>query len=181
MAPEVMCRQNHGVAVDYFAVGVIIYEIMFGVRPYLGKSRKEIRDQILAKQIQIKKDDIPCGWSNEASDFVNHLLQRKPVSRLGLNGPEEVKQHPWIRDVNWNRIKNKSLISPYIPNEDEDNFDDRLQIDNDPWKDADSEAIKEGTLLLQNNSTQELFNGYIYDISQSNTNTEATIKNKPNN
>lgn len=44
LAPEVMCRQNHGVAVDYFAVGVIAYECMLGRRPYLGKSRKEIRD-----------------------------------------------------------------------------------------------------------------------------------------
>jgi len=44
MSPEVMCRQNHGVAADYFAVGVIAYEFMIGRRPYLGKSRKEIRD-----------------------------------------------------------------------------------------------------------------------------------------
>ena len=51
MAPEVMCRQNHGVAVDYFAVGVIGYECMMGKRPYVGKTRKEIRDHILAKQI----------------------------------------------------------------------------------------------------------------------------------
>jgi serine/threonine protein kinase len=46
-----MCRQNHGVAVDYFAMGVIGYECMFGKRPYLGKNRKEIRDHILAKQV----------------------------------------------------------------------------------------------------------------------------------
>ena len=44
MAPEVMCRQNHGVAADYFAVGVIIYECMNGKRPYIGKSRREIRE-----------------------------------------------------------------------------------------------------------------------------------------
>jgi len=49
MAPEVMCRQNHGVAVDYFALGVIVFECIFGFRPYRGKCRKEIRDQILAK------------------------------------------------------------------------------------------------------------------------------------
>ena len=49
MAPEVMCRQNHGVAVDYFAMGVIAYECMFGKRPYHGKDRKEIRDHILSK------------------------------------------------------------------------------------------------------------------------------------
>lgn len=39
MAPEVMCRQNHGVAVDYFALGVIVFECIFGFRPYRGKSR----------------------------------------------------------------------------------------------------------------------------------------------
>ena len=44
IAPEVMCRQNHGIAADYYAVGVIGYECMFGARPYLGKNRKEIRD-----------------------------------------------------------------------------------------------------------------------------------------
>ena len=49
MAPEVMCRQNHSYAVDYFAVGVIGYEFMLGRRPYVGKTRKEIRDMIFAK------------------------------------------------------------------------------------------------------------------------------------
>jgi serine/threonine protein kinase len=51
MAPEVMCRQNHNCSVDYFAVGVMAYECMYGRRPYIGKSRKEIRDHILSKQI----------------------------------------------------------------------------------------------------------------------------------
>lgn len=42
-------------------------------RPYVGKSRKEIRDQILAKQVQIKKNEIPDGWSLEAADFINRV------------------------------------------------------------------------------------------------------------
>jgi serine/threonine protein kinase len=87
MAPEVMCRQNHGVAVDFFALGVIAYEFMTGRRPYTGKSRKEIRDQIFQKQICLKKSDLPPGWSMEAADFINKTLQRKPSNRLGLNGP----------------------------------------------------------------------------------------------
>jgi serine/threonine protein kinase len=48
MAPEVMCRQNHTYAVDYFALGVIGYEFMLGRRPYVGKTRKEIRDMMFA-------------------------------------------------------------------------------------------------------------------------------------
>jgi serine/threonine protein kinase len=50
MAPEVMCKNNHGIAADYFAIGVIAWECMNGRRPYQGKSRREIRDAILAKQ-----------------------------------------------------------------------------------------------------------------------------------
>ena len=73
MAPEVMCRQNHGVASDYFAVGVIAHEIMMKFRPYIGKNRKEIRDLILAKQIQITQEEIPKGWTVEAADFVNKV------------------------------------------------------------------------------------------------------------
>ena len=44
MAPEVMCRKNHGLVSDIFAVGVIAYECMNGRRPYVGRTRKEIRD-----------------------------------------------------------------------------------------------------------------------------------------
>jgi len=74
MAPEVMCRQNHGVAADYFAVGVIAYECMLGRRPYQGKSRKEIRDQILMKQACVKPHELPIGWSIDAIDFINKVF-----------------------------------------------------------------------------------------------------------
>ena len=87
MAPEVMCKQNHGYAVDYFALGVILYEMMLGRRPYTGKNRKEIRDRIFDKQVCIIKAEIPEGWSIEAADFINKLIQRKPALRLGLQGP----------------------------------------------------------------------------------------------
>ena len=69
-----MCRLNHGVAVDYYALGVIAYECMMGRRPYLGRSRREIRDQILLKQVQIKAGDVPKGWSYEVVDFINRVF-----------------------------------------------------------------------------------------------------------
>ena len=73
MAPEVMCKNNHGIAAEYFAVGVIAWECMFGRRPYQGKSRKEIRDAILAKQAHIRKNEVPEGWDVEAADFINKV------------------------------------------------------------------------------------------------------------
>lgn len=74
MAPEVMCAQNHTIAVDYFALGVLAFEFMFGYRPYLGKSRKEIKEKIMAKQVQIRRHEIPMDWSTESADFVNRVI-----------------------------------------------------------------------------------------------------------
>jgi len=74
MAPEVMCKQNHGIAVDYFALGAIMCEFMTGHRPYQGKTRKEIREQILSKQVIIKKSDVTEPWSNESFDLVNAVF-----------------------------------------------------------------------------------------------------------
>lgn len=64
---------------------------------------------MLSRQAQIKKKDKPSDWSNEAMDFVNHLIQRKPFNRLGNNGPEEVMSHPWFQDMDWDRLKRKQI------------------------------------------------------------------------
>ena len=124
MAPEVMRGQNHSHAVDFFAVGVIGYEFMLGRRPYIGKSRKEIKEQMMAKQAQIKPEDIPYGWSEESADFINNLLQRKPELRLGITGARELKEHPWLKYFPWNDLMNKKIISPFIPDK-RDNYDKR--------------------------------------------------------
>jgi len=122
MAPEVMNGRNHTIAVDYFALGVIGYELMMRKRPYLGKNRKEIKEKIMSHQVQVKKNMVPQGWSVESADFINRLLQRKPANRLGLRGPTEVKEHPWIRDFDWKNLYLGNLKAPFLPKK-ADNFD----------------------------------------------------------
>eukprot|EP00340_Litonotus_pictus_P001372 CAMPEP_0170525474 /NCGR_PEP_ID=MMETSP0209-20121228/10949_1 /TAXON_ID=665100 ORGANISM="Litonotus pictus, Strain P1" /NCGR_SAMPLE_ID=MMETSP0209 /ASSEMBLY_ACC=CAM_ASM_000301 /LENGTH=457 /DNA_ID=CAMNT_0010814755 /DNA_START=199 /DNA_END=1572 /DNA_ORIENTATION=- len=124
MAPEVMCGLNHTHAVDFFALGVMSYEFMMGVRPYLGKSRREIKEKVMAKQARIKSQDIPEGWSVEAADFTNRLLQRKPANRLGLLGTSEIKEHPWLKGYRWKDLYDKKLQAPFIP-KNQDNFDSK--------------------------------------------------------
>ena len=83
MAPEVMKGRNHSFPVDFFAIGVIGYEFMIGTRPYVGKNRKEIKEQMLSKAVVINEDNIASGWSQESADFINKLLERKESKRLG--------------------------------------------------------------------------------------------------
>jgi serine/threonine protein kinase len=123
-----MCRQNHTFSVDFFALGVIVYELMLGKRPYHGRSRKEIRDEVLAKQAQIKKNEIPDNWSIEAADFVNRMIQRKPTSRLGHNCSDEIRRHPWLRNFPWDRLYSKSLLAPFVPYIDHSLTDHQIQV-----------------------------------------------------
>ena len=60
---------------------------VFPQRPYIGKSRKEIRDHILSKQIQIKRNDIPRGWTIEAADFVNKVSATHALEFSALKIP----------------------------------------------------------------------------------------------
>ena len=122
MAPEVMNGQNHTIAVDYFALGVIGYELMMRKRPYIGKNRKEIKEKIMSHQVQVKKNMVPQGWSVESADFINRLLQRKPANRLGLRGPTEVKEHLWFKGYDWKNLYLGKLKAPFLPKKG-DNFD----------------------------------------------------------
>ena len=88
---------------------------MKGVRPYYGKSRREIKDKIIAKQVTIKSDQIEPGWSIESADCINKLLQRKPAHRLGLHGAREVKEHIWFKDFSWDDLISLNMKPAYIP------------------------------------------------------------------
>ena len=123
MAPEVMRGLEHTGSVDYFAVGIIAYELMMGKRPYLGKTRKEIREQMMTKQIFLNEQNIPIGWSNYAADFINRLLIRKDSSRLGFYNDLEVKRHPWLRSINFAHLINYKIDSPFLPRKNHDNYD----------------------------------------------------------
>ena len=133
MAPEVMRGLNHTGSVDYFAVGVIAYELMLGKRPYYGKNRKEIKEQMMIKQVYLDEDNIPLGWSQYSADFINRLLLRKDVNRLGYFNDLEVKRHPWLSDINFEDLVNYKIDAPFIPKKNNDNYDKKKALHFITW------------------------------------------------
>ena len=171
MAPEVICRQEHGIAVDYFALGVICYELMMGKRPYIGNNRKEIKENIMNKQVRIEKynnqkkegennDKIyaPKDWSIECIDFINKLLIRIPSKRLGYNGPLEVKNHVWFKDFPWEQLYMKIIHAPYIP-QNRDNFDYKFCNSIEKIGEKTKERYDK---ILKNNNFKTIFYDYYY-------------------
>ena len=123
MAPEVILIQNHSYPADFFALGVIGYEFMMGYRPYLGRSRKEIKDLIISKQAKIRREELPDGWGMIAADFINGLLQRKPYKRLGYQNISQIKEHSWMKDIDWDLLNLKQIEAPFLPYSAKENFD----------------------------------------------------------
>ena len=158
MAPEVILVLNHTFPSDFFALGVIGYEFMKGYRPYLGRSRKEIKQLILNKQAKIKKDEIPENWSLNAVDFINKLLIRKADKRLGHGGIIELKTHPWMESIDWELLANKKIKPPFVPNHSE-NYDKKYCEGDD---EIGEETIERYQEFAQSELYPDIFKNYTF-------------------
>jgi len=193
MAPEVILVQNHSFPSDFFALGVIGYEFMLGYRPYLGRGRKEIKQLIISKQAKLRIDDIPDDWGDESMDFINQLLQRKPKKRLGYNGVAEIKNHPWMKDIDWDLLYRKKIDAPFLPPTNKENFDKKYCEGVDK---VGEETIERYELYWQSDLYEGVFVNYTfvnmnyiskfdkkpkYRINSSNTNSKTKLSlNKDN-
>ena len=129
---------------------------MIGRRPYNGRSRREIRDQILAKQAYIKPENCPRGWSFHAVDFVNRLIQRKPYKRLGKQGIHELKQHEWFAGFDWDALKKKKMSPPFVPNI--KNVFEYLRNLTEDFTELDTSL--DNSMMIRRKSFQDLFEEY---------------------
>lgn len=89
--------------------------MMMKRRPYPGMNRQEIKEKMASEFIQIKDEELPEGWSVEFAQFVNKLLEKKEENRLGYNGIEELKNHPWLKYYNWKDLYLMKEEAPFIP------------------------------------------------------------------
>lgn len=117
IAPECLISNIISFDADYFSMGVVLYELCFGVRPYLSKTKHEMIDEFKYKEIRIDPKDLPKRFakSQEMCDIMNQLLKIKPNERLGHNGLNKIKQHKWFHKFNWIELVSKTLISPFTP------------------------------------------------------------------
>ncbi len=112
IAPEVFTQKGYGQEVDWWSLGIIMFEMMIGYPPFYSESSTETCKKILdwKNNLEIKPE---VNISKEAIDILKKLIN-DPDKRLGKNGADEIKKHPYFKTINWQHIK-ETLIPPFIP------------------------------------------------------------------
>jgi len=111
IAPEVIAAQGHTAAVDWWTLGILIYEMIYATTPFKGSQRDETFHNIRYQAVQFR--DSP-RMSSAGKDCVNRLLDKHDRTRLGSkSGASEVKQHKWFGKINWGLLRNTR--PPIIP------------------------------------------------------------------
>uniref|UniRef100_A0A8C9T449 non-specific serine/threonine protein kinase n=1 Tax=Scleropages formosus TaxID=113540 RepID=A0A8C9T449_SCLFO len=127
IAPEVILRQGYGKPVDWWAMGIILYEFLVGCVPFFGDTPEELFGQVITDDIVWPEGDeaLPV----DAQNLISALLQTNPLVRLGTGGAFEVKQHSFFSDLDWNSLLRQK--AEFIPNleseEDTSYFDTRSE------------------------------------------------------
>lgn len=141
IAPEVILRQGYGKPVDYWSMGIILYEFLVGCVPFMSDTPEGLFDHVIHDNIEWPSDD---DWPlpQEAKELITQLLQRNPKERLGTGGSMEVKTHPFLRDVCWeDLLRQKAGFVPQLEDEEDTSYFDTRQ---DRAKSSDSDSGDDG-------------------------------------
>ena len=124
ISPEILLNKGHGKPVDWWTLGVLIYEMIVGIDPFNDEDTMAIYQKVIKCKVKF-----PSYFPPEAKSLVKHLLVKDLSKRYGnlKGGVNDIKKHRFFNDLDWNKLIKYELESPYIPQiknkGDCDNFD----------------------------------------------------------
>ncbi|GAA6005845.1 hypothetical protein JCM11491_004031 [Sporobolomyces phaffii] len=112
ISPEIITATGHGAAADWWALGILLFELLAGYPPFYADHPLEIYEKILAG-----KFSVPPHIDPVARDLIRRLLTADLTKRLGnlSGGAQDVKAHRWFEGVDWDAVKRKEIRAPIIP------------------------------------------------------------------
>ncbi|KAK9332771.1 kinase-like domain-containing protein [Lipomyces doorenjongii] len=112
IAPEVIARKAYNKSVDWWSLGILIFEMLTGYTPFYDQTPMRTYEKVLQCEVRYPNYILP-----EARDLLSNLVTRDLTRRLGnlVNGSADVKNHPWFGEVDWDRVLSKRIDTPYEP------------------------------------------------------------------
>lgn len=112
LAPEVILNKGHGKAVDWWTLGVLIYEMLVGIDPFNAPDPMAMYQNIIKGNLRF-----PSNIDSDSKSIIKHLLENDLSKRYGnlKNQAQDVKDHRFFDDINWKLILDKKINAPYTP------------------------------------------------------------------
>jgi len=112
LAPEIIRSKDYGKPVDWYALGILIFEMLSGYPPYYNDNHVRLYEAVLEGNMKF-----PAHFDKNAIDLIKRLTARDVSMRYGnlRHGVEDIKSHPWFHGVNWQRLLEKKIKPPYLP------------------------------------------------------------------
>lgn len=111
LAPELLLDQGYTKTVDWWTLGVLLYEMLTGLPPFYDENTNEMYKKILHDPLQLPNDMDP-----DAKSLLIGLLDRDPSKRLGANGAAEIKSHKFFKSIDWQKLLQKKIQPTFRPN-----------------------------------------------------------------
>ncbi|XP_017448928.2 microtubule-associated serine/threonine-protein kinase 2 isoform X1 [Rattus norvegicus] len=149
IAPEVILRQGYGKPVDWWAMGIILYEFLVGCVPFFGDTPEELFGQVISDEIVWPEGD--DALPPDAQDLTSKLLHQNPLERLGTSSAYEVKQHPFFMGLDWTGLlRQKAEFIPQLESEDDTSyFDTRSERYHHVDSEDEEEVSEDGCLEIR--------------------------------
>lgn len=149
IAPEVILRQGYGKPVDWWAMGIILYEFLVGCVPFFGDTPEELFGQVISDEIVWPEGD--DALPSDAQDLTSKLLHQNPLERLGTSSAYEVKQHPFFMGLDWTGLlRQKAEFIPQLESEDDTSyFDTRSERYHHVDSEDEEEVSEDGCLEIR--------------------------------
>jgi serine/threonine protein kinase len=112
LAPEIIQSKGYGKAVDWYSLGILIFEMLAGYPPFYDDDHMRLYEKILAGRIKY-----PSYFDPMAKDLLKRLLTSDLSKRYGnlKDGSNDIKSHPWFKGIDWDKLIKLEVQAPYIP------------------------------------------------------------------
>lgn len=156
LAPELLLGQGYTKNVDWWTLGVLLYEMLTGLPPFYDENTNEMYRKILQQELRF-----PDDMSDPAISLLTGLLHRDPNQRLGNQGTDEIRNHEFFKSIDWNQLMRKQVQPPFKPSVqnvyDTTNFDDEFTSE----QPIESMTSKEDSQISQ--TMQDQFKGFTFN------------------
>ena len=160
IAPEVILRQSYGKTIDWWSMGIILYEFLTSIAPFNGNTPEELFDNVINCEIEWPAEDDELKISDDAIDLINGLLTHDPMHRLGADGVLEIKKHLFFLNLDWDSLlRTKAKFIPELDGPDDTSyFDTRSDRYNHEENDEDDEENHTKAVNLDESQKTPNFN-----------------------